>query len=137
LIAIAMLLVRTVVPTALVNNDIPARWYSPILFNTYRHGLISQLSKMPGLHLVFVRYSSDHVPNVEWVYNGADIDGSKIVWARDMGTEQNLELVHYYNDRKVWVVEPDKVPPSLSPYNSDQPLLSNLGPMISPSSEAR
>lgn len=75
---------------------------------------------MPGQHLVFVRYSSDHVPDLEWVYNLADIDHSKVVWARDMGAQHNAELVQYFKDRQVWVVEPDVIPPKLSAYVSNQ-----------------
>jgi len=41
------------------------------------------------------------------VYNGADIDGHKIVWARDMGPEKNQELLDYYRGRKFWMVEAD------------------------------
>jgi hypothetical protein len=42
------------------------------------------------------------------VYNRADIDGSKIVWARDMGPEKNQELVDYYRGRKFWMAEADR-----------------------------
>lgn len=31
----------------------------------------------------------------------------KVVWARDMGSEQNDELIRYYKERRVWVVEVD------------------------------
>jgi len=41
----------------------------------------------------------------EWVYNGADIDGSKVVWARDLGPEQNAKLMTYFQDRNVWIVK--------------------------------
>jgi hypothetical protein len=63
-----------------------------------------------------MRYDSNHDPSEEWVYNGADIDGSKVVWARDMGETQNLELIRYFKDRKIWLLEPDLTPPKLSPY---------------------
>ncbi|MGA7926230.1 MAG: hypothetical protein WCA20_09550, partial [Candidatus Sulfotelmatobacter sp.] len=63
-------------------------------------------------------------PHSSWVANGADIDGSKVVWANDMGPQQNQELVEYFNDRKVWLVEPDEVRPiKISEYSSaDGPL---------------
>ena len=57
-----------------------------------------------------VRYRPDHNPLQEWVYNGANIDGSKVVWARDMGAEKNEELIKYFKNRQVWLVEPDDKP---------------------------
>jgi hypothetical protein len=33
-----------------------------------------------------------------------------------MSSANNLELIHYYHDRKVWLVEPDAQPASISPY---------------------
>jgi hypothetical protein len=71
---------------------------------------------MPGPQLVLVRYSSDHNPLAEWVYNHADIDQEKVVWARDMSAAQNEELLHYFKDHRVWVLEPDQIPPRLLPY---------------------
>jgi hypothetical protein len=49
------------------------------------------------------------------VFNNADIDGSKVIWARDMGA-QNVELLQYFNQRRVWLLEPDYNPPRLSRY---------------------
>ena len=37
-----------------------------------------------GRQVLFVQYSPDHDTYLEWVYNGADIDGSKLIWARDL-----------------------------------------------------
>ena len=67
----------------------------------------SHLEQLPGRQLVIVRYAPDHNPLVEWVYNAADIDGSKVIWAREMDAANNLELIDYYKDRKVWLVQPD------------------------------
>jgi hypothetical protein len=118
MIAVAMLILCALSPAAR-NQLMPqmATWYSPITVNTYRARIIAQLSAQPGLHLVIVRYRPDHVPVNEWVFNGADIDQSKVVWARDMGPEQNLELIRDFKDRKVWLVEPDEVPPRSSRYD--------------------
>ena len=54
--------------------------------------------------LVIVHYDPDHVPADEWVYNAADIDRARVVWARDMGIERNRELAQYFKDRKVWIL---------------------------------
>jgi hypothetical protein len=70
-----------------------------------RERIQAQLSRLPGQHLVVVHYSQRDVPSVEWVYNRADIDGSKVVWARDMGPQANQELLRYYADRHVWYVD--------------------------------
>jgi hypothetical protein len=33
-----------------------------------------------------------------------------------MDAAHNLELVHYYANRKVWLVEPDSLPAAVFPY---------------------
>jgi hypothetical protein len=33
-----------------------------------------------------------------------------------MDAANNLELIHYYKDRKVWLVEPDEIPARVTPY---------------------
>jgi hypothetical protein len=65
---------------------------------------------MPGKQLVIVRYSPDHNSLDEWVYNAADIDGAKVIWAREMNAANDFELIDHYKDRKVWLVQPDTEP---------------------------
>ncbi len=77
-----------------------------------------RLQSAPGPQLVLVHYSPNHDPLLEWVYNGADIDGQKVVWARDMGADQNEELLRYYSNRRAWLLEADDVPPNLLPYGA-------------------
>jgi hypothetical protein len=81
----------------------------------------SRLEQLPGKQLAIVRYSADHNPLDEWVYNDPDIDSSKVVWAREMDAADNLELMRYYRDRKVWLVEPDAEPAKQSPFPADMP----------------
>jgi len=76
----------------------------------------NQLARIPGKQLIFVRYWPRHIFQDEWVYNWADIDGARVVWARDLGAAENEKLRRYYPDRSVWLLEPDARPPKLTRY---------------------
>ena len=58
--------------------------------------------------------SGDH----EWIYNEADIDRAKVVWAHDMGTTENCKLVEYFKDRVIWslTIERDDAPVKLNSF---------------------
>ena len=75
-----------------------------------------QLASIEGRLLVFVRYSPRHIYQNEWVWNEADIDGSRIVYARDLGPEEDAKLIRYYPNRKVLLLEPDASAPQLSTF---------------------
>ena len=89
------------------------RYSSPSSTNSMqqRAELERRLEAEGGKHLVLVRYT-DHnqTPAIhhEWVYNGADIDNSQIVWARESDEERNRQLLEYFKDRHVWLVNPDE-----------------------------
>lgn len=87
-----------------------------LVYDWQRAGIVSKLASFPGDHLVIVRYSPDHNPHHEWVYNAADIDHSKIVWAREIPNADLSPLLAYYPTRKVWLLQPDYLPPVLTPY---------------------
>jgi hypothetical protein len=70
-----------------------------------RASIVRELDATPGQHVIFVSYAEDFDLDREWVYNGANIDSQKIVWARDMGKEKNRDLVDYYRGRRFWEVE--------------------------------
>ena len=57
--------------------------------------------------MAIVRYSPQHNVFDEWVYNSADLDNSKVIWAREMDVAENEALLRYYRDRKAWLVQPD------------------------------
>jgi hypothetical protein len=81
-----------------------------------RVAVMKRLVDTPGKHLIMVRYSDDHNIHDEWVYNGADIDGAKIIWARELDPEQNGKLFAYFKDRHIWLVEPDTDNTEIKPY---------------------
>jgi hypothetical protein len=95
---------------------------------TERAAIQKILANTPGKQLVLVRYAQGHKPIEEWVYNAPDIDASKVIWARDMDAASNAELIRYYHDRNVWLVQPDLETGRLSPYPGTQPITASMNP---------
>jgi hypothetical protein len=96
-------------------------WFGPAHWGTQRAGIEKWLQEQPGEQLAIVRYEAGHEPLDEWVYNAPDIDDSKVVWARNMSAAENLELVQFYRDRTVWLIEPDASPVRVTPYPAAEP----------------
>jgi hypothetical protein len=94
----ATLCLRIVPPTVLQGTSEPLQ---------LRTEVQKRLEKMGGRHVVFVRYGAHHNFDHEWVYNSADIDASPVVWCRIMGPNDDREVVKYYKDRQIWVVDAD------------------------------
>ncbi len=79
--------------------------------------IAEKLQHTPGTHLIMVRYDKDnHNIHDEWVYNGAEIDTAKVLWARELDPQQNAKLFAHFNDRKIWLVTPDSDNTYLEPY---------------------
>ncbi len=91
-------------------------WYGPGPFGAERARIDEQLQQLPGKQLVIVRYLPNHDPYDEWVYNAADIEGSRVIWARETNSTDDRDLIRYYKDRRVWLVQPDLQPAQISPY---------------------
>ncbi len=85
--------------------------------NLERAHIVSTLKQMPDRQVVFVHYSASHDPATEWVYNCANLQTSKIIWARDMGKTANLELWSEFPGRRTWIVYPDQSSAFLESYN--------------------
>ena len=43
---------------------------------------------------------------VEFVYNGANVDSQRVIWAHDLGEEANQRLRGYYKGRSFWLYDP-------------------------------
>ena len=117
-IAFAMIVLRVTAAAAQV--QIEPKWPRG---NLDRVAVVQMLERLPGKHLVLVHYPdvSKHDVDHEWVYNSADIDHAKIVWARDMGEQQDQPLLRYFHDRRVWTLDGDHSPPQLKPYFDPNP----------------
>ncbi len=79
--------------TSYQNRQMDAKW----VVETYLDGLTKE-------DLVFVKYGPGHIVDSEWVYNSPKIDSQKIVWAHDLGGEQDRQLIDYYPQRDIWRV---------------------------------
>lgn len=65
-----------------------------------RADLIRKLSHKDRDQLVIVRYPSPYWrATEEWVYNGADIDHQRVIFALDLGAEKDPALLEHYPDR--------------------------------------
>ena len=72
-----------------------------------RENIVNALNEYPEGNVVFVRYAPARNIFEEWVYNSADIDGQRVIWALDKGPEQNTAVLRYYAGRKFWLLLPD------------------------------
>lgn len=91
---------------------------SPAFWAQRRAVVLRELDRIPGTHLVFVRYQPRYSARFEWVHNDADLAQSRVLWAHDLG-ERNRELLSMEPQRTVWLLELDAADgpvPSLVPY---------------------
>lgn len=105
-------------------------------------GIVDQpaiIQQLPpsGKHLILVRYHGSHFFADEWVYNAANIDSARVVWAKELGGEQDRRLLGYFSDRQVWLFEPDFLPPKIAPLAPAFTLDSRLGVLRSAAKEPR
>ena len=69
--------------------------------------VLEQIERYPGQHLVLVRYGTRHDMYEELVFNQADLDRARVVWARSLGPEKDRRLIHHFSTRQVWMLEDD------------------------------
>src|SRR5262245_28228411 len=87
-----------------------------------RAQILKQLKQQDGKHLIIVSYAAEHSVHDEWVYNGADIDGAKVIFARAIQNTQDCQLVEYFKSRRIWSlnIDGDQSKPELKPYSLSQ-----------------
>lgn len=127
-------LVRAVVPVCLLmagvrlttiamglplNKQVSSMCIPSQRYTLTRAAITRELMNSGGRHLILVRYEPKHNVHDEWVYNGANIDGANIVWARELDPARNAQLIRYFQGRHVWLLEADKPEPSLVPYREN------------------
>ncbi|HXH50499.1 MAG TPA: hypothetical protein VNM47_14240 [Terriglobia bacterium] len=118
-ICVLLLLLRAAEP-AWANNKIPD-WCYLTASDFRRAEVLLELRRYPGPQLAIVHHSADNDYGFDgWVYNRADLESAKVIWAHDMGPAKNKELIDYFKGRNVWLVDADSNPPQLLPYPEAQ-----------------
>jgi hypothetical protein len=70
-------------------------------YETKRQRIAQTVLAKGGKHLIVV------TPDVrEMVFNGADLDGAPVLWARELDPASNAKLIAYYRDRTIWRLTP-------------------------------
>jgi hypothetical protein len=103
---------HTILPTSKYDTG-PADWPGQ------RAALVNRLSTLGPRQLVIVRYPApDWNFLEEWVYNGADINREKVIFAHDLGAEDNRSLLNYYHDCNAWLLtfDPSSQEARIQPY---------------------
>src|SRR6185312_2410469 len=104
-------------PLSITVDRFPSMWYGTAPLGLARARVLAQLEKYPGRQLAIVRYSPQHPSVDDWVYNGSDIDNSRVVWAREPDSMTfPSDLLTYFRDRKAWLVQPDSTMELIEPY---------------------
>ena len=91
-------------------RHLPPIWESLYPARRLRDDVTAKLEKIPGKHLVFVRYFPGHCFCEEWVFNSADLKSQKVVYARPYTPQSDEALANYLDEHDVWVIEPDAHP---------------------------
>jgi hypothetical protein len=105
-------------------------WYQENGPTFGRAAIQERLLHIPGNHLVIVHYRPEHEPFAEWVYNQADIQNARVIWARDMGQVENEQMGSAWGNRKIWLLDADAKPPRVS--ELELPNSSATSPAVKP-----
>ena len=116
MISLALFLLRSASGPLATDEFYAQGWYQRGALSVGRASLQRTLEGLAGNHLVIVRYRAGRNLFYEWVYNKADIDRAKVVWAREISPDEDRKLLTYFEGRRVWLLEPDENPIRLSEY---------------------
>jgi hypothetical protein len=92
---------------------LPQLHKTDVPWSTMRADVERDLHNREGSHLLVVRYGRHHRVHDEWVYNEADIEAARIIWAREMGQAGLDRLIEHFQDRTIWILEEDGGVPEL------------------------
>lgn len=76
----------------------------PVAWSRQRAALEEQVRRQPGQHVIFVRYLPSYSSKMEWVQNGANLEGTRVLWVHDRGDSANAALLARMQGRQGWIL---------------------------------
>ena len=71
-----------------------------------RQQIIDRLTAQGGDHLVFVDAGEANLADTRfYVYNNADIEAARIIWAHDLNPSANRDLIDHHEGRRIWLLK--------------------------------
>jgi 4-amino-4-deoxy-L-arabinose transferase-like glycosyltransferase len=86
-----------------------------------RAAVAAEVLHHPGKQLCLVRYTPTHASWQEWVFNGADLQGERLLWARSLDPQTDRAVIAAFPGRQVWLVTPDFAGHLVAPYDPSIP----------------
>jgi hypothetical protein len=99
-----------------------------------REVLEQLLSEAHVKHVILVRHTRPESVEPDWsayprpekapmpielIHNGANIDAARIIWAHDLGPDENRRLREYYKYRTFWLYQPEENSGKLDRYTPE------------------
>jgi hypothetical protein len=100
---LALVATLLLTPVATFTHFVQSTGSPPSVLVRDQSTIAERIRNTPGKHLVVIHYPEAAFPE-EWVFNEANIDDSKVVWARSMGELRDNRLKAYFNNRQIWDV---------------------------------
>jgi hypothetical protein len=72
-----------------------------------RSEILASIRHHPGKHLVLVNYGEPQNCHEAWIYNEANLDDAKVVWARSINPSADARLCASFGERTVWRLHVD------------------------------
>jgi hypothetical protein len=92
------------------------KWYAgAFYYPSWPRKTLDRFKSRPGRFLVLVKYSENHDPNDDWIFNDRDPAASKIVIARDIGLQSDEALIRRFPGRECWSIDAESIPPRVRP----------------------
>ncbi|MGH7713343.1 MAG: hypothetical protein ACREOG_18795, partial [Gemmatimonadaceae bacterium] len=76
-------------------------------WSVQRDSLDRALQATGRKHLVLVSYGAKHSVHDEWVHNAASLPESRVLWARSLSPEKDVQLIDHFHDRVAWRLQVD------------------------------